>query len=213
MRLTKYTHACVGLEDGDRRLVVDPGEWSEPEALEGVSAVLITHEHPDHLDVGQLRAACAAHPELRIWASAGAAAALGDLEGVVTVAPGDTFTAGGFEVRAVGGRHAEIYEGLPGCDNVGYVVDATGASGGVYHPGDALHVPDVEVGTLMVPAAAPWLKLAEAVDFVRAVGPGRAYPVHDAMFSEIGNAGFDRWMGMKGGTAYARLSPGESVSL
>jgi L-ascorbate metabolism protein UlaG (beta-lactamase superfamily) len=210
MRLTKFTHACVRLEDGERRLLVDPGEWSEPEVLDGVRAVLVTHEHADHLDKARLRAARAADPQLTVWASAGAAAALGDVDGVVTVAPGDRITAGGFEVQVVGGTHAEIYEGLPGCDNVGYVV---GGSGGVYHPGDALHVPAVEVATLLVPAAAPWLKLAEAIDFIRAVAPARAHPIHDAMLTEIGHTIVGRWLQMKGATEYARLAPGESVEV
>jgi L-ascorbate metabolism protein UlaG (beta-lactamase superfamily) len=207
MRLTKFTHACVRLDDGERRLVLDPGEWSEPEALEGVQAVLVTHEHADHLDVARLRAAREADDALTIWASAGAAATLGDLAGVVVVAPGDTITAGGFEVAVVGGAHAEIYEGLPGCDNVGYVV------GGVYHPGDALHVPEVAVDTLLVPAAAPWLKLAEALDFMRAVAPRQARPVHDAMLTEIGHAVVGRWLENKGGTEYARWAPGDSLPL
>jgi L-ascorbate metabolism protein UlaG (beta-lactamase superfamily) len=215
MRLTKHTHACVRLDDGDHHLVIDPGEWSEAAALDGVAAVLVTHEHVDHLDVERLRAARAADPAFTVWASAGAAVALGahgggDLDGVVTVSPGDAFTAGGFEVTAVGGAHAEIYEGLPGCDNVGFVI---GGAGGVYHPGDSLHVPAVDVATLLVPLAAPWLKLAEAVDFVRAVRPQRAHPIHDAMLSDRGLAGFDNWLRMKGSTAYARLAPGESVSL
>ncbi len=116
-------------------------------------------------------------------------------------------TPDGLPVLTVGGQHAEIYEGLPGCVNVGFVL------GGVYHPGDALHVPDVEVETLLVPVVAPWLKLAEALDFVRVVAPARAHPIHDAVFSELGNAGVDRWMEMKGATAYRRLAPGESVEL
>jgi L-ascorbate metabolism protein UlaG (beta-lactamase superfamily) len=207
MWLTKYTHACVRLDDGARRLVIDPGEWSEPEALDGVQAVLVTHEHVDHLDVARLRAARAADDALRIWASAGAAAALGDLDGVVTVEPGDTISAGGFEVAVVGGAHAEIYEGLPGCDNVGYVV------AGVYHPGDALHVPGVAVDTLLVPAAAPWLKLAEALDFMRAVAPRRARPVHDAMLTDIAHTLVGRWLDNKGGTAYERWAPGETLEM
>ena len=207
MRLTKFTHACVRLDDGERRLVLDPGEWSEPEALEGAQAVLVTHEHADHLDVARLRAAREADDAFTVWASAGAAAALGDLAGVVVVAPGDTITAGGFEVAVVGGAHAEIYDGLPGCDNVGYVV------GGVYHPGDALHVPEVAVDTLLVPAAAPWLKLAEALDFMRAVAPRQSRPVHDAMLTEIGHAVVGRWLENKGGTEYARWAPGESLEV
>lgn len=209
MRLIKYTHACVRLEDGDRTLVIDPGVWAEPESLDGATDVLVTHEHDDHLDVDRLVAARTANPALTVYAGAAVAdrlSALGD--GVVTVSVGDRFTAAGFEVRVVGGEHAEIYEGLPGCANLGYIVD-----GGLYHPGDALHRPDASIDTLLVPAAAPWLKLAEALDFIREVRPRRAYPIHDAMLSEIGQNGFDRWVGAKGNTDYARIPVGGSVSL
>jgi hypothetical protein len=48
---------------------------------------------------------------------------------------------------------------------------------------------------------------------VRTVGPARAFPIHDAMFSDIGNAGVDRWMVQEGGTDYRRLAPGESTEL
>jgi len=110
-------------------------------------------------------------------------------------------------MQDIGGEHAEIYNGLPGCANVGFVL------AGIYHPGDALHVPDVEVETLLVPVSAPWLKLREALDFVRAVGPARAFPIHDAMFSVIGNTGVDSWMVQEGGTDYRRLAAGESTEL
>jgi L-ascorbate metabolism protein UlaG (beta-lactamase superfamily) len=207
VRLTKFTHACVRLEADDRVLVIDPGEWSEEAALDGVSEVLVTHEHFDHVDVGWLTRVAAADPAFRVYAPAPVIEQLAGLgEAAVTVAAGDTFTAGGFTVRAVGGEHAEIYDGLPGCPNLGYVVEDT-----VYHPGDALFVPDVTVDTLLVPASAPWLKLAEALDFVRAVKPRRAYPIHDAMLSTIGQQSVERWMSAKGNTEYAWLAPGESV--
>ena len=92
--------------------------------------------------------------------------------------------------------------------NVGYVVDEA-----VYHPGDALFVPDVPVDTLLVPASAPWLKLAEALDFVRAIGPRRAYPIHDATLSVLGQRSVGGWMAAKGGTDYTWLAPGDAVSL
>jgi L-ascorbate metabolism protein UlaG (beta-lactamase superfamily) len=209
MRLIKYTHACVRLEDGDRSLVIDPGVWAEPESLAGATDVLITHEHYDHFDADKLVAARAANPALTVYAGAAVAAqlpALGDA--VVTVSAGDRFTAAGFDVRAVGGEHAEIYDGLPGCANLGYLID-----GGLYHPGDALYRPGTSIDTLLVPAAAPWLKLAEALDFIRAVKPGRAHPIHDATLNEIGQGGFDNWVSMKGNTDYARIPVGGSVSL
>jgi L-ascorbate metabolism protein UlaG (beta-lactamase superfamily) len=210
MQLIKFTHACVRLHDGDRTLLIDPGIWSEPEVFEGVTDVLITHEHYDHVDAERL----AEHQDLRVFAPDPIADKLRLRMGhaVTTVAVGDTFTAAGYGVQVVGGEHAEIYEGLPGCANVGYLVSTPG--GIVYHPGDSLFVPGAAVDTLLVPAAAPWLKLAEAIDFVRAVAPKRAFPIHDRMLSsDVGFAGFDGWMEAKGQTEYARIPVGTGVDL
>jgi len=207
MELTKYTHSCVVVGDGPRRLLIDPGIWTEPAAWEGVAEVLITHEHVDHLDVEALVSAATADSAFAVFgprsvvdllAAAGAAC--------VAVGAGQHFSAGGFAVEAVGGAHAEIYDGLPDTANLGYLV-----AGEIYHPGDALHVPAQPVRTLLVPSCAPWLKLAEAVDFVRAVDPVRAYSIHDAMLSEVGLAVTDRWMSLKAGADYTRIPVGDSV--
>ncbi len=207
MRLTKYGHACVRLDTDSRSVVLDPGVYSPDVDLDGVTDVLVTHEHADHLDVDRL--VPLVRDGLRLHSNAAVAEQLraDHAVGVHAVAPGQSFDVAGLEVRVVGGEHAEIYDGLPGCANVGFVL------GGIYHPGDSVHVPDVEVTTLLLPVSAPWLKLAEALDFVRAVAPARAFPVHDAMLSEIGAAGVDRWVEMKGGSDYRRLAPGESADL
>jgi L-ascorbate metabolism protein UlaG (beta-lactamase superfamily) len=209
MRLIKYTHACVRLEQDGRSLLLDPGTWAEDDAFEGVSDVLVTHEHADHIDAERLVKAYQSNPDLRVYLPAAAAGQLdGMADGVTVVDVGDTFSAAGFSVRAVGGAHAEIYEGLPGCANVGFIVDEA-----VYHPGDSVFVPGSSVHTLLVPTAAPWLKLAEAIDFVRAVRPARAFSIHDAMLSGRGEVGVDRWLSGRGGTDYARIPPGQSVEL
>ena len=209
MELTKYTHACVVLADGARRLLVDPGTWSEPGALEGVSEVLVTHDHFDHLDVERLVAAGTANSSFVVFGPAAATEQLRALGATaVTVEAGQEFTVAGFSVREVGGAHDAVYDGAPGTSNLGYLIE-----GGVYHPGDALHVPAEPVETLLVPASAPWLKLAEAIDFVRAVRPSRAYPIHDAMLSDVGQAGTDRWLGQKSGTDYSRIPVGQTVTV
>lgn len=216
MRLVKYTHACVRIEQDDRTLVIDPGIWTEAEALDGVSDVLITHEHFDHLDADRLAAALDSNPVLTVYTNADVVLVqqMEKLGGaVVTVNPGDEFTAAGFRVRVVGGRHDEIYEGLPGCANIGFVVSDTSVDGGLYHPGDALFVPNVPIDTLFVPTSGPWLKLAEALDFVRAVAPRRAFSIHDAMLGPLGLQSVDRWLTLKGNTEYGRLPIGESVTL
>src|SRR5215469_14423432 len=69
MLLTKLGHACVRLEKDDARLVIDPGVWSGPDVLAGASAILVTHEHVDHLDDGAVRAALTANPDLQLWAN------------------------------------------------------------------------------------------------------------------------------------------------
>ena len=101
MRLTKFGHACVRVEDGDRVLVIDPGTMTGAEALDGATAVLVTHEHADHIDVAKLAAARAGNPALTVHTHPALAAELGD--GVTAVEVGDTFRAAGFGVRAVGG--------------------------------------------------------------------------------------------------------------
>jgi len=207
MRVTKFIHACVRVADGDRAFVIDPGIWTEAAAYEGIDEILITHEHVDHVDIEALTARAATNSALLVRAPAPVAEQLAAVGvPVETVSAGDHITVAGFGVDVVGGLHAEIYEGLPGCANVGFVVD-----GRVYHPGDALHVPEADVDLLLVPASAPWLKLSEALDFVRAVGPARTIPVHDALLSDKGAGLWDRWFDMKGNTDYRRLNPGDDI--
>src|SRR5439155_21922728 len=92
MRLRKLGHACVRLEQAGVTLVLDPGSFSAPDALDGANAVLITHEHVDHVVADQLRAAAQGIPDLRIWTNPSVADLLagGGLH-VETVASGDRF--------------------------------------------------------------------------------------------------------------------------
>ena len=197
MRLVKYTHACVRLEHDGGVLVIDPGIWSEPHALHGADAVLVTHAHADHVD--RLRLAGLGAP---VFAPTGA-----EIPGVAVteVAPDEEFSAAGLTVRAVGRRHATIYGGQPDVPNFGYLVE------GVYHPGDALHVPDAPVDTLLVPLQASWLKTVEAIDFVRAVRPRRAYGIHDAQVNERGLGSANAWLEQETDAGYRWLAPGTTA--
>jgi L-ascorbate metabolism protein UlaG (beta-lactamase superfamily) len=186
MELTKHRHSCVRIDDGDRTLVLDPGAFSDLDAaLDGADAVLITHEHRDHVDVDRVRAAATADPRLRIWAPPSVAGELADLgEQVVAVGPGEAFEAAGIPVRTFGGQHALIHPAIPIVANVGYLV-----GDGVFHPGDSFTVPPAEVRTLLLPAVAPWSKIAEVIDYTIAVRAARAYPIHDAIVT-------DAWLGI-----------------
>lgn len=208
MRLTKYSHSCVRIERDGAVLVIDPGAFSEPEALDGVDAVLITHEHFDHLKVDALADALGKRPSVTVHTHAEVLPKLDALAGAVrTVACGESFEAAGFRVRAFGGRHAEIHPELPRVANLGFLVEES-----VYHPGDSFDMPEgVQVETLFVPISAPWLKLSEAVGFVRAVRPRRAYALHDCLLSEAGFMVTDGNMAKLSGCDYARLASGQTV--
>lgn len=211
MELTKHTHATVVLRDGDRSVLLDPGAYTSASAdlVAAADAVLVTHDHPDHFDADVLTAALAAQPDLRIWAPASVVEALGAHDGrVVAVSPGDSITAGGFEVRVFGGDHAVIHADLPPMTNVGFLVD-----GSVFHPGDSYSVPGVPVETLLVPTSGPWAKLGELVDFVRAVQPERAVQIHDLMLSEVGKGSFAQFAGQLTGVDLVTVADGETITV
>jgi L-ascorbate metabolism protein UlaG (beta-lactamase superfamily) len=210
MRITKFGHACVRLEHEGTTLVVDPGGWTEPEAVDGATAVLVTHEHPDHYLPERLRSAGV--PVFTIDAVARRIAEdAPDLVDLVTVvAPGETFDAG-LPVRAVGELHAVIHPELPRFHNSGYLV--TGGDTRVFHPGDALTGPDEPVDVLCAPVSAPWLKASEAVDFAREVGAPRNLAIHDRVYSEEGLGIVDGHFGLllPDTQSYARLATGTDL--
>jgi L-ascorbate metabolism protein UlaG (beta-lactamase superfamily) len=182
MRLTKLGHACVRLEKDGSRLVIDPGVWSGPGVLAEADAVLVTHEHPDHLDADAVRAALAGDPGLQLWTNASVAGQLADFGGQVhVVGHGDSFTAAGFEVHVYGRDHAQIMPEIPVIANTGYAVD-----GALFHPGDSFTAPEEKVGTVLVPVSAPWLKFSEVAAYIRAAGADRGFAIHDAILSEFG---------------------------
>ncbi|GAB3419018.1 MBL fold metallo-hydrolase [Flindersiella endophytica] len=209
MRMTKFTHACVRLDDGDRSLVIDPGGWGDPGVLDGVDSVLVTHLHDDHIDYDLVIEHAKANPRLRIWTNAQAAGGFGAVAGQVTVVePGERFDADGFEVRTYGGRHAAVHPDYPVVANTAYLVEDA-----LYHPGDSFAVPDATVDTLLVPVHSGWMKLAEAIDFVRMVRPRRSYPIHDGFMNDIGRRSADNHLRKLGRTHHGRLDPGDVAEL
>lgn len=61
MKITKYIHSCLVFEQDDYKLLMDPGTFTFAEGLvkaddfADVDSIIITHIHPDHLDVDNLK--------------------------------------------------------------------------------------------------------------------------------------------------------------
>jgi L-ascorbate metabolism protein UlaG (beta-lactamase superfamily) len=206
MKITRFGHSCVLVEDGNGRVLLDPGVFSAGfEDLRGLTGVLITHQHPDHLDVERVTRLLAANPEATLVTDEGSQL---DVPRTVVHA-GDALDLG-LPVTVHGADHAVIHPEIPGVPNVGYLVGER-----FFTPGDALTVPDADVEVLGLPTDAPWLKLAEAVQLLRDVGPAQAFPVHDGVLDSratgIWYGHFDR-LGPSG-TSFHALTAGESLQL
>ncbi|MGW6202918.1 MBL fold metallo-hydrolase [Streptomyces sp. NPDC055089] len=210
LTLTKQSHSCVRLEKDGRTLVIDPGGFSEQDAAIGAEAILVTHEHPDHFNEERLRAGLEADPAAEIWTLRSVAEKLAAAfpGRVHTIGHGDTFSAAGFDIQVHGELHAVIHPDLPRITNVGYLVD-----GSVFHPGDALTVPEQPVDTLLLPVMAPWSKVSEVVDYLREVKPRRAIDIHDALLTDLARPIYDTTIGNLAGAGHARLAPGESTGV
>lgn len=204
MQLTKYEHACFTLEKDEQILVIDPGELSSDFiAPEHVVGVIITHEHLDHFDSEQLSAIIDKNPEAIII---GPEAVISKIEAfeTMTAVPGESIEIGSFSLKFSGGKHAVIHPSMPVVANIGILINDL-----VYYPGDSLTLPGKPVDTLALPAAAPWLKTSEAMDFLGAVQPRLAFPTHDAILSEAGKRITDAHLQSKAdeiSTTYQRLT-------
>ncbi|WP_343710762.1 MBL fold metallo-hydrolase [Mycobacterium sp.] len=182
MQLTHFGHSCLLADFGATAILFDPGSFSHGfEGITGLSAIVITHQHPDHVDVERLPALIDANPAAALYADPQTTAQLG--APCRPVRPGDQLSVGDLTIRAVGGRHAVIHPEIPVIDNISYLVGDGDHPARFMHPGDALFVPDEPVDVLAVPAAAPWMKIAEAVDYLRAVAPAHAVPIHQGIIA------------------------------
>ncbi|MGW8483987.1 MBL fold metallo-hydrolase [Microbacterium sp. NPDC055903] len=212
MRVTKYEHATLRIDESGDTLLIDPGSFTSPlDALTNLVAVVLTHEHPDHWTPEHLDRILRDAPGTPIFAPAGVAAAAADYE-ITTVSPGETVTAGRFTLRFFGGDHAVIHSSLPLVQNVGVLVNDE-----LYYPGDSYAVPEgVTVDTLAAPLGAPWLKIGEAMDFVLAVAPRRAFGVHDMTLSVSGKTMHRarlKWATEQDGGEFFELEPGDAIDL
>jgi L-ascorbate metabolism protein UlaG (beta-lactamase superfamily) len=181
VQVTHFGHACVLLDTGAARLLVDPGSFASGfEEVTGLDAVLVTHQHADHLDVDRLAPLLRANPDARLVVDSGSSGRLDGIDHEV-VAPGSSLEMAGAHIDVLGGDHAVIHPDVPVVPNNAYLVDGTHL-----HPGDSFTLAPVPVDVLFLPTAAPWLKASEAVDYLRATAPRTAVPVHEAVLAVPG---------------------------
>jgi L-ascorbate metabolism protein UlaG (beta-lactamase superfamily) len=189
MRITHLGHASLLVEVADTRILIDPGVWS-PGAVgqRDLAAVLVTHQHPDHLDQDRLPALLEANPGAMVLTDSDTARLLQDRgTAAQAVVAGDTVEIGPVTLVGVGDLHALIHDDLPRIHNTGMLLRAAGEPT-FFHPGDALDAEPGPVDVLAFPLNAPWQRSREMTAFLRRQAAPHAIPVHDALLSETGRA-------------------------
>jgi L-ascorbate metabolism protein UlaG (beta-lactamase superfamily) len=187
MRLSKYGHSCLLLEQGGEQMLFDPGSpeflhrLATPDAFAAVSLIVITHWHPDHADPGLIRsivqrsgaavlAPSDAQPELR---AAGIDATMPKM---------GRSSFGAFSLQAIAAPHAALL-GSAGPENIAYLVNER-----LLNPGDSFAAALEEfreVQVLALPVTAPWMTELEAAAFAGRLKPSRIVPVHDGYLRDF----------------------------
>jgi L-ascorbate metabolism protein UlaG (beta-lactamase superfamily) len=210
MKVTKYDHACLVIEDQGQQLVIDPGSFVQSKLtdLKQVVGIVVTHVHQDHFDSDHLNAIFKNNPDAQLFSTQEVADEYTD-HAVTVVTGGHEAKVGNFKLTFYGGKHAVIHPSFPQNENVGVMVNQR-----LYYPGDSFSAPGVPVEVLALPVSAPWMKLAEAMDFAVAVKPKNIFPTHNALNSEIAEGLAESIVGgfvKQQGAAYKHIPVGESA--
>ena len=187
MRLTHLGHACLLVETGGQRILIDPGVFS-PGIVDvtGLNVILVTHQHADHVDLQRLPTVLEANPQALLYAEPQAAAVMAEAGiGSEHTVAGEELSFGRVLIMPVGEKHALINEALPRIGNLGVVIRVEGEPS-LFHPGDAYDAEPGQIDILAVPLNAPWTASRDTVAFAQRIAPKVSVPIHDALLSAIG---------------------------
>src|SRR3989338_366447 len=176
MKISKLGHCCFVAEPKDGiRVMTDPGAFSTMQnEVRSISAILITHEHQDHLHIESLKKVLANNPQAFVITNT-AVGKLLDEAGIkyTKIEEGQKYDLNVVNIAGFGNLHAEIYQTYGQVQNTGYMIDS------LCYPVDAFSYPDAHVDVLALPVTGPWMKIKDAIDYAKNINPRIVFPVHD----------------------------------
>ena len=211
MEITKYSHAALVIEENGKRLVIDPGNYSEDlTKTKDVVAIVVTHAHDDHCGEEQLRGLVKTNPEVKLFGTSEVAKRLPELN-ITTVYHGDFYEVEHFTLEFFGDLHQEIHHSIPLIQNTAVMVNDS-----LYYAGDSYTPPDKKVEILACPTSAPWLRIGDVMDYLTVVRPQKCFPTHNALLSDKGHSlqnGRVKQVVESFGGEFRYLEPGQSWQL
>ena len=221
MRVRKFTHSCLLVEKGKDKVLFDPGKFSfiergaSPTDFRDLTAIIITHSHPDHMDHEALKVIMQNNPQASLIGNAGVASALSPKGLTVELFESGTRQIGDFKIDAYEARHEAIVSGqIP--PNTAYIVDDS-----LLNPGDSyafsLDALNGKFEVLTLPTMAPWTTELGTVGFAARMGAKRILPIHDGYVKDFFlRMRYDNWESVFGsaGMKFERMEhAGDEVEI
>ncbi len=180
MKITKFGHCCLLIEESNSRIITDPGSWNDIPVLSAIDAILISHEHADHIHVESVKKILLLNKDAVVYTHEGVKKLLdaGNIPCTI-VKDGEQFWVKGVSVSSFGTEHACIHHDIPIVQNTGFYI-----ANKFFYPGDSFHNPNKEIQILALPVIAPWMKIEEAIEYAKVIKPKVVFPVHDGMLRE-----------------------------
>lgn len=210
MKITKWQHALLTVEQDGKQLIIDPGMYSDLPETKDVVAITLSHVHDDHSYQEHLAKLIARHPDAEIFGTEEVRDKLAGFD-IQPVYHGDSYQVGPFLLDFYGHLHQEIHRSIPLVQNFGLMVNRE-----LYYPGDSYTIPEIAVQTLACPSSAPWLRISDVIDFLNEVKPKRCFPTHNALLSDAGHQLYNSRIAQiteQHGGEFRFLQPGDSWQL
>jgi L-ascorbate metabolism protein UlaG (beta-lactamase superfamily) len=175
MRITKFKHSCLLVDNEEARVLFDPGEFSwaefkeELSSLKNLDFIVITHEHGDHYLPEALSKIYEKNSSAKIVCGESVASML-DRDGVKFERASNTEL---FNITVV--EHAHLDQTIPIFEDIRVIFDNT-----FLHPGDNMEIEE-SPAILAIPIFGPWYngKISDAIDLVIKLKPKYVIPIHD----------------------------------